>query len=41
MARTVVPAPVEFRVTSFGPLFLIVASMLELPENCSSENYND
>jgi hypothetical protein len=41
MVRTVVPAPVEFRDISFGPLFLSVASMLELPENRSSENYND
>jgi hypothetical protein len=41
MARTVVPAPVEFRVTSFELLFLTLVSMLELPENRFPENYND
>jgi hypothetical protein len=38
MARTVVPAIVEFRVTSLEALFLTVPSMLELLEN---QNYND
>jgi hypothetical protein len=41
MARTVVPAPVEFHVTSSRPRFLTIASMLELPEDRSFENHND
>jgi hypothetical protein len=38
MAGAVVPAIVEFRVTSLEPLFLTVPSMFELLEN---QNYNN